>query len=341
MEPSPNHNSTKDQLDALQHELAINHPMHAAIRRETAIKRRQIIDVNEDQRMLVIAGPCSDQLGTETSYEGELLSALSDDNVLVIHRRPVWKPRTDPTSWKGIDQTEPILAAMQLAAASQGSVPTAIELGEVEHQRYIENISFGWIGARSIGSTALSSMMIGNPGLPAGIKNDLSGDIEPALETINHVVEGRRRVGGDCAAPVWLINRGGGATTPETWEEAIRLSVDRTKHHKAAGLIIDLAHGGEQAHAPNADMSKTIEGQIAAFDHVLEMLDQAVEDRFEPAGIMLEASDVNPLAHRQTDPNMPLDVAITKIEELKDTIASLKARRRSQPTASPRLEVVN
>ena len=77
--------------------------------------------------------------------------------------------------------------------------------------------------------------------------------------------------------------------------------------------MVDTAHGSEMAHDPRGQFGKTVLGQIACLDHVIDLAQQG----FITSGIMIEASDYeHPDPFRQTDPNMPFFHALNGVQEL-------------------------
>lgn len=287
--------------------------------------RQEIDKAVKQNRFLLIAGPCSDQLDRTITKEGERLTELSDDNLLIVHRRPVWKPRTNPESWHGLDETNPREARLQLAAASC-TAAVAIEVGKVSHQMFLEHVCFAWVGARSVGNTALQELLIGNPQIPFGIKSDLNGKIEKSVAMINAVIQGRSKRVEDHNPSGLLIHRSGGVESPDAWENQIIAASARleSRRSEVSGMIVDLAHGTEIAHDPRQKGRKTIAGQVAAFDHMLDILEDNTNILPNLAGLMVEASDTKPKPGRCTDPNMPFALLEEKVDELKQI---LKKRR--------------
>lgn len=145
----------------------------------------------------------------------------------------------------------------------------------------------------------MTKLVTHDPLLPVGIKNDLSGSTDVAVNEARRLSSLRE----DSDTPVVILFRGGeNAKTPEDWEEQYKLAFERTEGR----LIVDTAHGVEMAHAPGADFTKSVIGQVACLEHVIKL----AEDGFAPAGIMIEASD----AISPTNPNMPHSSGISGIQ---------------------------
>ncbi len=106
-------------------------------------------------------------------------------------------------------------------------------------------------------------------------------------------------------ASISLIFRGGKLfDTPDKWEEAYVDALDATNGR----LIVDTAHGGEMAHDTEGKFNKSVLGQIACLDHVIELAKAGIV----PTGILCEASD----APSQVDPVIPFETAVQKTVEL-------------------------
>ena len=258
--------------------------------------------------LIAVIGPCApDVSGVEQliNEAAELDNALGDtrSDIVLINRLPIWKPRSDPASWAGIDTSDPEAAQKLIEVVSSRYGMTAIEVGKIEHiSNYISKIAFAWIGARNIdNSELLLKLAVSEPSLPIGVKNGLDGNLNHALQAINKVQSER----GTNASPMTLIFRGGtNAQNPETWENAYKQAYDATE----GNLLVDVAHGGEMAHSPMQDFSKSVDGQIECFDHVIKL----AQEGLKPAGILCEASNT----HSQVDPVIPLEAAITRTQQL-------------------------
>jgi hypothetical protein len=239
--------------------------------------------------------------------EGKRIAELSvgRPDLHTLHRIPPWKPRSNKESWHGEETTNPAGAYRTLASLAARQTNAAIELGSRAHiERYGPMLTFGWTGSRNAENVALiRTLAIRDPKLPLGIKNGLDGDIDGALERVK--MAEKIRDPGDKPAPVVLIYRGGeNARTPEQWEGAYLRALDITEGR----LIVDTAHGSEMAHDPGRRFKKTLAGQIAAMEAVIRL----AEEGRVPAGIMIEASDID----SPVDPVMPLETALEGVRRL-------------------------
>lgn len=289
-------------------------------------------DRSDSGRMIVIAGPCSvsDETAELVLQEARARQALPLNELEMINRVPLWKPRTEQHAWRGWVQCDPhgALSFMERGAALHG-LAVAMEIGSVEHQVFLEHLTMAWLGARNIGNAALRQLVMGNPGLPFGIKNGMDEDTSEAVSVVETLREGRKKWVGEGAARLFLVHRGGVSNTPQKWEDSVRHALDlvavaNNRPHRMddqpIGLIIDTAHGGEMAHDPNGGFAKSVCGQIRAVEHVIDMMSQGKLDGSPFCGVMMETSDADQLpdlpAHHRTDPNIPFMTGLEIIKEL-------------------------
>jgi hypothetical protein len=189
--------------------------------------------------------------------------------------------------------------------------------------RYKPMLSCAWIGSRNIGNNELVSMVARlDPKLPLGVKNTMDGATDHALAQIERV--NSLRESAEAPAPAVLIFRGGHELdTPGKWEKAYLRALEITDGQ----LIVDTAHGSEMAHDPDKKFRKSVAGQVAAMEAVIRLAEQG----HPPAGIMLEASDID----SPTDPVMPLETAIEGVKRLH----WLKSGQTGTPTPSKKITV--
>lgn len=254
--------------------------------------------------IIAIIGPCAlSEDETTLRSEAEQIKQLETYNrgLLMLHRLPPYKPRTNPNDFKGLETTMPDLSDKILLDRASESHNLAIEIVLNNHiMRYGGILSFGWIGARNIESRfLLKNLALQYLNLPIGVKNGLNGSIDEALENISEINNLRINDDGEAV----LIYRGGeNAQNPESWESNYIAAHQATK----GNLIVDLAHGSEMAHTEG--FLKSEEGQEKALEHLIILSSKGLR----PKGIMLEASDTP----RLVDPNMSFTVALNGIKRL-------------------------
>ena len=164
--------------------------------------RKRIRDIlhGKDERLLVIAGPCSifnTQGALEFAERFARLRAETADKLELVLRVPPAKPRTVSKAgqWEGLihephavaqyEPTEGIrLSRTILRDIAQMDIPLAIELLDTKRTRYFDDVlSLTWTGARTVENSELRRQASGMP-WPVGFKNRTDGAIKPALDAI-------------------------------------------------------------------------------------------------------------------------------------------------------------
>ena len=162
--------------------------------------RRSIHNIltGEDDRLLVIVGPCSiHDPDAAREYAGKLKAAADAvaDDVFVVMRVYFEKPRTT-VGWKGLINDPDLnntfqiskglhLARKLLADLADMGLPTGTEyLDLISPQYYADLISWGAIGARTTESPTHRELASGLS-CPVGFKNATDGDIQVAVDAIN------------------------------------------------------------------------------------------------------------------------------------------------------------
>ncbi len=152
----------------------------------------------EDDRLIVIVGPCSIH-DTEAAKEyGRLLKKAKDDlkkDLLIIMRVYFEKPRTT-VGWKGLINDPDLnssfninkglrVARQLLLDLNHAGVPAATEYLDLITPQYVSDlISWGAIGARTTESQVHRELASGLS-CPVGFKNATDGGIRIAIDAIN------------------------------------------------------------------------------------------------------------------------------------------------------------
>jgi len=286
------------------HELARLHPRLPGSHEQLLRQRLRATSLLGEYSagLLAVIGPCAMTDAEEiiqSESERLALASTKNPNLMALYRAPIWKPRTRKEDWHGLETTNPELAYRIMVQRSHATANMAVEIGtDPRHlSRYGDHTTLAWKGGRNHEEPALTeALALYDPTLPVAIKNGLDGDITPALADIETIESLRRGIG---ARAILLFRGGLNATTPETWEEQYLLAHEATNGR----LLVDWAHGGEQAHDPNGVFGKSVEGQIACMEHTIEIAERTGK---APAGIFAEASS----AISPTDPVMPFDEAL-------------------------------
>jgi phospho-2-dehydro-3-deoxyheptonate aldolase len=291
---------------------------------EIANRRKQALATIHDpaEKLLAVVGPCAltsnpEQISSEGMALKELEAAY--EGLMMVHRLPVWKPRTDPKDWHGLETTEPEAAYRILANQADTQANVAIETGHYDHiMRYGQLLTVAWTGGRNVHKEDLiEALAIHDPSLLLLVKNGLDGSLETALKRV-HAINTLREQSRPQSA---LIYRGGSnAQTPEAWEREYKRAIEKT----GGRLVVDVAHGSEIAHDPES--KKSVKGQIKALEHVIELASSG----YVPAGIMIEASDTE----SPTDPVMPLHIALDGVQRLYEIKTGIRNQEQDEVLAA-------
>jgi 3-deoxy-7-phosphoheptulonate synthase len=256
----------------------------------------------EDDRLLVVAGPCSihdTQAGLE--YAGKLVRAAEThrDDLLIVMRTYFEKPRTT-IGWKGLindphlDGSHDIETGLRMARGFLRDVtalgmPCATEFLEPISPQYTADlITWGAIGARTTESQ-IHRQLASGLSMPIGFKNGTDGGLQVALDAASaaSVPQAFLGIGEDGRASLVattgnpdtsLILRGGADgpnyDTAHVTDASRRLDAAML----TARLIIDASHANSgKDHVRQAVVARELGEQIAT-------------DGAAIAGVMLESN---------------------------------------------------
>lgn len=173
----------------------------------TLAARNQIqkILLGEDDRILVIAGPCSiHDTKAALEYAGKLmeLKCAMQDNLLIVMRVYFEKPRTT-VGWKGLindpylnesfDINKGLHVARQLLLdLNHMGMPAGTEYLDLITPQYLADlISWGAIGARTTESQ-LHRELASGLSCPVGLKNGTNGNLDIAVDGIRSAARPHR-----------------------------------------------------------------------------------------------------------------------------------------------------
>ena len=182
-------------------EIRKDYPLHAKYQEIKASRDADIRKVltGEDDRFLVIIGPCSaDSEDSVCDYVNRLTTVAEKvkDRVIIIPRVYTNKPRTTGEGYKGIatqpdPEKEPDMIAgliamrkMQIRVIEESGLTPADEMLYPENWSYIEDLlSYVAIGARSV-EDQLHRLTVSGFDVAAGMKNPTSGDFSVMLNSV-------------------------------------------------------------------------------------------------------------------------------------------------------------
>ena len=245
------------------------YPSSEAVQRQVARHRLEIerIIAGEDERMLMIVGPCSvHDPEACLEYAGRLagLAERVKDRILVAMRVYFEKPRTT-LGWKGYINDPTLngdhdvetgmgLARQFLLEVCGAGLPAATEFLEPFTPQYLGDlVSWGAIGARTTESQT-HRLMASGLSMPIGFKNGTGGTVDIAVDGIvtarsEHVFLGIDDSGvaslvKTTGNPAGHLILRGGKTGPNYDVESIASAQRKLeKRGLKPNLIVDCSHG--------------------------------------------------------------------------------------------------
>ncbi|MGQ0658678.1 MAG: 3-deoxy-7-phosphoheptulonate synthase [Chromatiales bacterium] len=280
--------------------------------------RRAVQEIlhGEDNRLLVITGPCSiHDPPAARDYAGRLkplIDGLAGD-LLIIMRVYFEKPRTT-VGWKGLIN-DPLLdysfrindglhiARQLLVDLNEVGVPAATEfLDPISPQYLADLVAWGAIGARTTESQVHRELASGLS-CPIGFKNSTDGGVQIAIDAIkaasqpHHFLgvtkEGRSAIVATTGNPDCHLILRGGNNRPNYDAESVNEAATKLAN---AGLrpvlCIDCSHANsEKDHARQVEVGREVARQISAGERRV-------------VGVMLESHLV--AGRQDLEPGVPL-----------------------------------
>lgn len=226
------------------------------------------IVAGEDDRLLVVVGPCSIHSTEQALEYAKLLKAKLDTwpNLLIVMRAYFEKPRTT-VGWKGlindpdIDGTFQInkglrVARQLLCDLTDLGLPVGSELLDTISPQFIADlISWGAIGARTTESQLHRELASGSS-FPIGFKNGTDGSVTVAIDAMSSAANPHAFMGVTEQGLAAIVKtRGnqdlhvilrGGTSGPNYSEEHVAKAVadiEKKRKGKFASIMIDCSHG--------------------------------------------------------------------------------------------------
>lgn len=243
----------------------------------------------EDDRLMVVVGPCSIHDHKAAVDYGRLLSAAASrlaDDLLIVMRVYFEKPRTT-VGWKGfindpgLDGSFNINQGLReartlLAELAELGLPAGCEfLDTITPQFIADLVSWGAIGARTTESQVHRELASGLS-MPIGFKNGTTGDTKIARDAIraaahpHHFLSVTKQgiaaivaTRGNDACHVIL--RGGTETGPNYDAAGVQAALEAlSKHGCAPRLMVDCSHGNSgKVHTRQPEIAADIASQLA------------------------------------------------------------------------------
>jgi 3-deoxy-7-phosphoheptulonate synthase len=310
---------------------------------------RRILD-GEDDRLLVIVGPCSiHDVEAAREYASRLVQVRADlaDALLVVMRVYFEKPRTT-VGWKGLindpdlDETFHINKGLRLARGllrdlAERGMPAATEYLDLITPQYVNDlIAWGAIGARTTESQVHRELASGLS-CPVGFKNGTDGNTRIAIDAIRSASQPHRFLSYTKAGRSAIFTTRGnrdthvilrGGKRPNYDAESVALAVQELRR---AGLprrlMIDFSHANSgKDPLRQAEVGQDVAYQLAAGDrHIIGAM---IESHL--VGGRQDVVPGEPLTYGQsiTDACLAWDETVPLLELL---AGAARARRRRLP----------
>ena len=320
---------------------------------ETVYRTRQAIHEilsDEDDRLLVIVGPCSihdPKAARDYATRLKSITERLDEDLCIVMRVYFEKPRTT-VGWKGLindphlDNSFNINHGLRVARSllldiAEMGVPSGTEFLDLISPQYIADlVSWGAIGARTTESQGHRELASGLSS-PVGFKNGTDGGLKIAIDAIQaasrpHVFMSLTKQGhsaifsttgnDDCH----IILRGGkqpnyDAASVNDAAAQLEASGQRSK------LMIDCSHANSgKSHVQQVDVCRNVADQVAAGDQRIfgVMLESHLVAGRQDAE-EVESNDDLVYGQSITDACMGWDETESLLEEL---AAAVRKRRR-------------
>jgi 3-deoxy-7-phosphoheptulonate synthase len=293
-------------------------PITPAAEKTVEVTRAAVKDVlyEQDDRLLVIVGPCSiHDPRSAIEYAELLLKAIPrfEQDLLIVMRVYFEKPRTT-VGWKGLindpllDESYQINTGLRTARRLLGElntmgVPCGCELLDPISPQYISGlVSWGAIGARTTESQVHRELASGMS-MPIGFKNGTDGTIKIAVDAVmssarpHHFLgvteQGLAGIVSTKGNPECHVILRGGASGPNYDADTIKTTAATlTKAGLRRGLMVDCSHGNSRKdYRRQPEVAQVLADQIAAGERAI-------------MGVMLESNLVE--GNQELSPGKPL-----------------------------------
>ncbi|KAF9169042.1 3-deoxy-7-phosphoheptulonate synthase [Mortierella sp. AD011] len=323
------------------------HPMSEVSKKVVSLARQQAAKIlrGEDDRLIVIVGPCSIHDPKAAIEYATRLKPVADQlsgEILVIMRAYFEKPRTT-VGWKGlindpdIDGTFQINKGLRIARSllnqlTDMGVPVGCELLDTISPQFLADlISWGAIGARTTESQ-LHRELASGVSFPLGFKNGTDGNIGIAVDAIRAAAKPHHFLGvtkqGLAAITntkgnelCHLILRGGndGPNYEKAYIEKTREGLVKAKLPEV--IMVDCSHGNSRKqHKNQVSVSADLANQIRAGDKSIVglMIESNLVEGRQDVGP--EGKDALTYGQSITDACVSWDDTVKMLEDLAEAV---------------------
>ena len=313
--------------------------------------RQEIADIfaGEDDRLVVVVGPCSIHDPVAALDYANRLSPLAhalEEDLKVVMRVYFEKPRTT-VGWKGLindphlDQSFDIPSGLRTARKVLTDIvnldlPAACEFLEPNSpQYYADAVAWGAIGARTTESQVHRQLASGMS-MPIGFKNGTDGNVDVAIHAASSAASPHFFFGtSDDGQPSVVETAGnqhchiilrGGSQGPNWDAESVAQATAKLGDN--ARLMIDASHANSgKDHLRQVEVTRGIVKQIAnGNEHIAGIM---MESFLEGGAQSLDAKGKDGLTYGQsiTDACMDIDDTVDLLAEL---ASAVRARRQAR-----------
>ena len=303
----------------------------------------------EDDRLLVVVGPCSIHDAKAAREYGELLKgaiAELSEELQIVMRVYFEKPRTT-VGWKGLlndphlDQSFQIndglrTARRLLLELAEMGVPGGTEFLDMISPQYVAGlVSWGAIGARTTESQ-VHRQLVSGLSCPVGFKNGTSGNVGIAIDAIlsaahshtflSHTKSGQSAIFATTGNPdCHVILRGGRHKVNYTAEAINEVSAQLGLAKLPARVMIDCSHANSNKdYRRQAIVARDVAGQIASGDQ--RIIGAMIESNLVAGAQKLVPGQ--PLVYGQsiTDACLGWEDTLPLLRELAEAVRSRRAK---------------
>ncbi len=334
-------------------------PLSEAGSRTVASAREELVRIldREDDRLIVVVGPCSvHDVEAATEYARRLAAVAKDlaADLRIVMRVYFEKPRTT-VGWKGLINDPGLdgsfrindglrLARRLLLDLAELGLPAGCEfLDPVSPQYTSDLVSWGAIGARTTESQVHRELASGLS-MPVGFKNGTGGTVQIAIDAVAATAHPHRFIGvTEQGLAAFVSTRGnpyghvilrGGARGPNYDRASVRAALDALGD---AGLperlVVDASHGNsERDHLRQPSVVREIAAQVASGERGISGV---MVESFLVAGRQ-DLTDPSRLVYGQsiTDACIGWEDTVTVLQDL---AAAARARRAATLGQRPRV----
>ncbi len=255
---------------------------------------------NDDDRLLVIVGPCSihdTKAAIEYSQKLKVLREELADELFIVMRVYFEKPRTT-VGWKGLindpdlDDSYHInkgvrLARQLLLELANNGIPAGTEYLDLISPQYISDlVSWGAIGARTTESQGHRELASGLS-CPVGFKNGTNGNLQVALDAISAASRPHNFMSLTKEGHSAIFCTSGNEYTHIILRGGTRPNYDRESVNHAASKLVDAGHKAKvMVDCSHANSQKQFKKQIDVCDDIAHQVKTGQDNIM---GIMLES----------------------------------------------------